>query len=105
MLRHISLFLSLTVLAFVCAACQVTPETSAQITDALNRVTTVLDRDNDGVITNPEVRQATDPNNPMTWVSLTGIVTGILGLIKAQSVQKQTNELYDVTHAPVAKPA
>lgn len=83
-------------------ACQVTPETSGSVQDALDRVTTVLDRNADGIITNPEVRDATDPNNPMTWVWLVGSVLGALGLIKGNTVQRQVNELYDVTHAPVA---
>lgn len=102
-MRYHILFLFVFLLTF--AACQVQPDTSARIEDTLNRVTTVLDRNADGVITNPEVKDATDPNNPMTWVTLIGGVLGALGLIRTQSLQKQANELYDVTHRPVATPA
>lgn len=100
-MRNIHWFLFVFVLTL--AACQVTPDTQARIEDTLERVTTVLDRNADGVITNPEVKEAGDPNNPMTWVTVVSGVLAALGLIKAQSVQRQTDALYDVTHAPITK--
>lgn len=98
-MRYTALFVLTFLLTL--GACQVTPETSARITDTLERVATTLDRNADGIITNPEVREATDPNNPMTWVTVISGVLGALGLIKAQGVQRQTDQLWDVTHKPV----
>lgn len=102
-MRYHILFLFAFLLTF--AACQVQPDTSARIEDTLTRVTTVLDRNADGIITNPEVKDATNPNNPMTWLTVVTGLLGALGLIKANSVQKQTDELYSVTHKPIGPPA
>lgn len=94
------------------ASCQMPPDTAASITTTLDRVAQTLDRDANGVITNPEVRGATNPNDPMNWMNLIGIVLGGLGIgwagaarSKATIAQAQVDDLYDATHAPIAKPA
>lgn len=99
-MRYSALFVLVFLLTL--GACQVTPETAARIEGVLNRVTTTLDRNADGIITNPEVRDATDPNNPMTWVGLIGTVLGGLGLARTVSQKKELDEVWERTHKPVA---
>lgn len=41
-----------------------------------------------------------DRNEMLNWVGYGGLATSLAALVKVFGVQKQTNELYDVTHAP-----
>lgn len=100
-MRYLSCFLLTFLLTL--AGCQLTPETSARVEDTLGRVATHLDRDQDGIITNPEVRGGIDPNNPMNWLALLGTVAGLFGVTIGRKAQGQVDELYDRTHAPVVK--
>lgn len=115
MLNHLRLvFLSVFVLTL--AACQVPPDVGARITETLDRVATTLDRDADGIITNREVKDSTNPNNPMNWVALIGGILGLIGVAKSQNAssgvkianaridktKSEVDGLWDVTHQPIA---
>lgn len=94
----------LCLLVLFLPACQ-TPAGSAgdRIAPTLERVADALDRNQDGQLTNREIRDS--KNDPMVWLNVGGALLGLLGVAGATKANKSVDQLWDVTHKPAVPPA
>jgi hypothetical protein len=134
MLKHIAMFLSVSVLSFLLASCQLPPDVAERIGTGINGTVAALDRNGDGIITTDEAKASTDTSDPMNWLWLLAKIGGLFGVpiaiaatrkgsstqaqvdelydrmpsevgAKLAALQTQVNDLYDATHTPIAKPS
>lgn len=92
------------VFGFFCSlsACgTLSPEQQQINTDVLNTVIKAVDRNNDSIVTNQEIKA--NKNDPSFWIGIGASILGLLGLTKAQGTKKDVDALYDATHAPIVK--
>ena len=89
----------LVMLAFL-AACQTPVDIGGAIRDGVKAGVTAVDRDQNGVITNREIKDS--KNDPMTWIAVGSALLGILGLSGAagasriaKKVEAETDEQWD----------
>jgi hypothetical protein len=91
----------LTILLSLASCTATSPELATKLTEALATAVSAADKNQDGALSNREVTDS--KNDPSFWIALGGALLGLFGAAKGQQASKGVDQLYDATHAPIAK--
>lgn len=74
---------------------------AARLAEKAPELLALIDKNKDNRVSLEEVK-GVDFRDPTNWALMLTILGGFFGF---RSIKKETNELYDATHAPTTKPA
>ena len=100
-MKTICVLLPLLLILAAFSGCTTNPDLAGKLTDALTVAVSAADKNRDGTLSNSEVRDS--KNDPGFWIAVGGALLGLFGLTKGQSAAKGVDELWNATHAPIAK--